>query len=457
MSDSTSSLSSVECKPAPTFETSVFDASYLEQHYGINADDSVFMEIQKNNKLYRLMLNYISTHSKSPLASFTPQPGSKGTSLIDEIIGDVETTKCVNMLLGVGVAEFEHKVGDTVHTLYAVHQRRGPVVGTMGGPAIWQTLVVLCKGKENCNVLVDFSEMILNADEDANDGEFSIFRWDVEDGYWNHTSTKTARSLDSVVLPEESKNKIVSDMNEFLTRDTYAWYTEHGIPYKRSYLFYGSPGAGKTSLLQALAGKYKRNLCILQPTDPRFTDDKLADAIKEAPSRSIIVLEDVDALFNQDRSSNNSKLLITFSGLLNALDGISNPAGQIFILTTNFREQLDAALMRNGRVDLHIQFTDAQPEQMEKLFSQFYPQAAPALAQQFRAALIAALAGAGEKKSVSMAALQHYFICNRRTPAEEAAGGVKAIMEEMEEREKQEASKQKQEEGGEPEGKSKAK
>merc|ERR1719478_1026142 len=122
----------------------------------------------------------------------------------------------------------------------------------------------------------------------------------------------------------------------------------HGIPYKRSYLFYGAPGAGKTSLLTAIAGKYNRNLCILQPTDPRFTDDDLAEAIREAPAKSIIVLEDVDALFDKNREAKTTKMTISFSGLLNALDGIGNPDGQIFVLTTNFREHLDAALFATG-------------------------------------------------------------------------------------------------------------
>jgi chaperone BCS1 len=143
--------------------------------------------------------------------------------------------------------------------------------------------------------------------------------------------------VDSVVLPSSTKDKIIEDLNKFLTVPTYTFYVEHGIPYKRSYLFYGEPGAGKTSLIQALAGKYKRNLCIMQPTTSKnFNDDSLANAIKSAPRRSIIVLEDVDALFDKNRKC-QTKLSITFSGLLNALDGIANPDGQIFIMTTNFR------------------------------------------------------------------------------------------------------------------------
>ena len=130
---------------------------------------------------------------------------------------------------------------------------------------------------------------------------------------------------------------MVGDLSSFLSKESFQFYNKHGIPYKRSYLFYGVPGAGKTSLLTAIAGKFKRNLCIMQPTDPRVTDDSLAEAIKEAPSRSIIVLEDVDALFGKNRDTKNPKMNISFSGLLNALDGVSNPDGQVFVLTTNFR------------------------------------------------------------------------------------------------------------------------
>ena len=152
------------------------------------------------------------------------------------------------------------------------------------------------------------------------------------------------------------RRKSIEDLNAFLFRDTFEFYTNHRIPYNRSYLFYGVPGAGKTSVLTAIAGKYCRNLCIMQPTDPRFTDDALAEAIKEAPSRSIIVLEDVDALFDKNREAKNAKMTISFSGLLNALDGIGNPDGQIFVVTTNFRDNLDPALIRNGRVDMHLEF-----------------------------------------------------------------------------------------------------
>ena len=133
---------------------------------------------------------------------------------------------------------------------------------------MWQTLVVLCKGKQNKKALTHYAEDLLNEQEKTDDNTFNIFRWDVEDSYWDFASEKVARSIDSVVLPQDTKQKILTDMDEFLTRATYAWYTEHGIPYKRSYLFYGVPGGGKTSLLQALSGdclgKYAKSSFLVQ-------------------------------------------------------------------------------------------------------------------------------------------------------------------------------------------------
>jgi len=258
--------------------------------------------------------------------------------------------------------------------------------------------------------------------------------WHVEGEYWRHASTKTSRHIDSVVLPTETKVKVIGDLDGLLSKESFRFYNKHGIPYKRSYLFHGVPGAGKTSLITAIAGKYRRNLCIMQPTDPRITD---AEAIKEAPSRSIIVLEDIDAPIDKNRDTKNSKMNISFCGLLNALDGVSNPDGKIFVLTTNFRENLDSTLIRNGRVDLHVHFSHATAEQIEKLFLQFYPED-PALAQPFREAVQQQL---GEKP-VNMAAIQHFFIRQMRTPALDVAASVHTILDDLNEKDAEASTKQ---------------
>jgi chaperone BCS1 len=63
---------------------------------------------------------------------------------------------------------------------------------------------------------------------------------------------------------------------------------------------------------------------------------------------------------------------VTFSGLLNALDGVASAEERIIFMTTNHVDRLDPALIRPGRVDLMELLDDAYPEQAERLFARFY-------------------------------------------------------------------------------------
>lgn len=63
---------------------------------------------------------------------------------------------------------------------------------------------------------------------------------------------------------------------------------------------------------------------------------------------------------------------MTFSGFLNALDGVASGEERIIFMTTNHLEKLDPALIRPGRVDLMELIDDASPIQGRILFTQFY-------------------------------------------------------------------------------------
>ena len=425
------------------FETECFDAEAVRTRYGIDPAKHCWAEVGSDAPLYSQLTAYLGTHGEQP-QSFAPKVGMQRLSEVEELVGTAPKTKTVTLRCGLGLFQLRHAFADGREVVIkALHQRRGPIVGGRCGPDTWENLVVFVEGAENRSALQAFLEHVVNAETEDTPNTYSIYRWHVESEYWRHASTKTSRHIDSVVLPTETKDKVIGDLDAFLSKESLQFYNKHGIPYKRSYLFHGVPGAGKTSLLTAIAGKYRRSLCIMQPTDPRITDDALAEAIQQAPSRSIIVLEDIDALFDKNRDAKNSKMNISFSGLLNALDGVSNPDGQIFVLTTNFRENLDSALIRNGRVDLHVHFSHATAEQIEKLFLQFYPDE-PALAQPFREAVQQQL---GEKP-VNMAAMQHFFIRQMRTPARDVAAAVHTILDDLHEKDAEASTRQEKQEGG---------
>lgn len=72
------------------------------------------------------------------------------------------------------------------------------------------------------------------------------------------------------------------------------------------------------------------------------------------------------------RPWNDDKKGISLSGLLNAIDGVASHEGRVLIMTTNKPETLDDALIRPGRVDLQVAFTNATREQVRELFERMY-------------------------------------------------------------------------------------
>lgn len=181
------------------------------------------------------------------------------------------------------------------------------------------------------------------------------------------------RPLGSVILDEGVKEGIVEDVKDFLSRQ--AWYVDRGIPYRRGYLLYGPPGSGKSSFIQALAGELDYSVAMINLSEVGVTDDHLAYLLTKLPKRSILLLEDCDAAFQNRRqreSDGYSGPTVTFSGLLNALDGLAAGEERIAFLTTNHIDRLDAALIRPGRVDMMVRIGEATRYQAAKMWDRFY-------------------------------------------------------------------------------------
>lgn len=182
---------------------------------------------------------------------------------------------------------------------------------------------------------------------------------------WSHVGYCKSKTLDRVFI--EDKDKLVTDIEMFL-KDR-KWYSERLIPYKRGYLFFGKPGNGKTAMCLSIANHLKRDIYFLNLNDIN-SDSNIQNAFNELKEGSMLVLEDVDVSFGGKRDEKKNKA--SMSAILNCLDGAFSKEDIITIMTTNHKENLDPALIRAGRVDMHIEMTNPKKGIVEQYIQKFF-------------------------------------------------------------------------------------
>ena len=185
---------------------------------------------------------------------------------------------------------------------------------------------------------------------------------------WECDCLVNKKSFNTVHLPSKMFNDFKSDIENFMSAETKQRYVELELTPSRIYALYGPPGTGKTTLIHTTASYYSKNIATLT-FDSNMCDRLFKTALKKIPADTILCLEDIDCIFREDRKSNESQM--TFSAMINALDGICKFKNLIIFLTTNHLDRLDYALKR--RVDYFIKFDFCTKEQVKGMFERFLP------------------------------------------------------------------------------------
>ena len=244
-------------------------------------------------------------------------------------------------------------------------------------------------------------------------------RWDD----WLLLRSLPPRDEKHIILEGDVFQELYDDIQRFYERKD--WFKNLGIPYKRGYLLHGAPGNGKTSTIIGLASKFRIPVYIITKLDAG-TIEKLPDLFTELPEKAFVVFEDVDSMLLKTRPVNTKEETndttededdwpndtenvtdtskINMSGLLNAIDGIASPEGYIMFMTTNFPENLDAALVRPGRIDKKIEFKNPNHNQIKRFLKKFIPTATEIEQTIFADNMIT--------KNLSAATLQEFLITN---------------------------------------------
>lgn len=167
---------------------------------------------------------------------------------------------------------------------------------------------------------------------------------------------------DSVVLDPSVIQLVRNDFELFFQRER--WFREHGLPFRRGYLFYGPPGNGKTTVIKVMASHPAITPLTFDFGNECMNNESLSGFFEEAARNapSLLILEDLDRAFVVTED-NKQRPRITLQHFLNCLDGVGTQDGFIVAATANNPSMLDAAILkRPGRFDRVIRFSPPDPQ-----------------------------------------------------------------------------------------------
>ena len=221
---------------------------------------------------------------------------------------------------------------------------------------------------------------------------------------YSKTKFTTNKTFENVFF--EQRKHVQARTKFFL--ENRGWYERKGIPYTLGFMLYGPPGTGKTSTIKAVANGARRHIINIQLSEIKtkqqlqhlFFNDEIyvyngtnTEKYTIPVSERLYVIEDIDAMgdtvlrrdlmrpepkkkseeeefFGRNKEEEKDKFDLSF--LLNLLDGTLEASGRILIITTNYPERIDKALIRPGRVDMIVHFKKCSRVILQEMVSAFY-------------------------------------------------------------------------------------
>ncbi|KAL9668482.1 hypothetical protein QQ045_006016 [Rhodiola kirilowii] len=216
---------------------------------------------------------------------------------------------------------------------------------------------------------------------------------------WSHVVFEHPASFDTLAMEAKKKQDIINDLITFSNAKDY--YAKIGKAWKRGYLLYGPPGTGKSTMIAAMANLLGYDVYDLELTAVK-DNSQLRNLLIGVSTKSIIVIEDIDcsleltgqrkkkdkdkdeektdpekgkdAITKMKEAEESKSSKVTLSGLLNFIDGLWSACGgeRIIVFTTNYLEKLDPALIRRGRMDMHIELSYCRFEAFKVLAKNYW-------------------------------------------------------------------------------------
>lgn len=218
---------------------------------------------------------------------------------------------------------------------------------------------------------------IKNMDNDSN--KIKYFKFNSKENKWNNKTISNIKTFDNLFIEDDILN-IIKKSVECLNNDHI--YKKIGLPQKTGLAFYGEPGCGKTSTIYAIASEYKLDIYELNMD---LNEEIFEFSVQSIPEKSIVCINDIDIYKftntrSNDKSDNdtisvsNKKSIINnhenkLKCILDMFDGYCYLEKCIIIITTNYIDKLDTALIRPGRINHKLEFKLANRKQIREILS----------------------------------------------------------------------------------------
>ena len=212
--------------------------------------------------------------------------------------------------------------------------------------------------------------------------------WEDDDAIdFSKTEFETYRDFKTVFF--EQKDKFLKYLSFF--ENNVQWFIDKQCPRHLGILLYGEPGCGKTSFIKALVNHTERSVVTINLSKVKSLTELESCFYKpyghDTYKDCVFVIEDIDCMtdivldrklqqkpkevenFDKDDAKVDS---FTLSHLLNLIDGLVEMPGRILIMTTNYVDNLDKALIRPGRIDFKIEMKKASRNVICQIISQYY-------------------------------------------------------------------------------------
>ncbi|WVZ59622.1 hypothetical protein U9M48_009738 [Paspalum notatum var. saurae] len=192
-------------------------------------------------------------------------------------------------------------------------------------------------------------------------------------GRWASAPFTHPATLDTVAMDPDLKARVRADLEGFLKGRAY--FHRLGRVWRRSYLLYGAPGTGKSTFAAAMARFLGYDVYDLDLSRPGACDDPLALLLDTTP-RSLILVEDLDRYLLRGAGGGDGETAAAArtARVLSFMDGLSSCCGEerVMVFTmTGGKDGVDPAVLRPGRLDVHIHFTMCDFQAFKALASNY--------------------------------------------------------------------------------------